>query len=206
MLKIGIAGVRGLSTVAGFQAAGDVQVAALCDLDADLLSERQTALGIPRGYRVFEDMLSSDIDAVVVATPMQCHVPQAILALQAGKHVLSEVTAGVTMDELWWLIEEVERSGRVYMMAENYCYIPDVQLIGSLVREGALGEVYYGEGEYLHNLRSILNYDYGPHHSGKPTWRSIDLTSCHGQPVRSVGDGPVRAEGIRFRSGFIGYA
>src|SRR6185503_16480133 len=40
----------------------------------------------------------------------------------------------------------------------------------------------------------------------KPTWRSIDLTSCHGQPVRSVGDAPACREGFRFRSGFIGYA
>lgn len=189
MLKIGIAGVRGLSTVAGFQAAGDVQITALCDLDSDLLAERQAALDIPRGFRVFEDMLASDIDAVVVATPMQCHVPQAILALQAGKHVLSEVTAGVTMDELWWLIEEVERSGKVYMMAENYCYIPDVQLIGSLVRAGVLGEVYYGEGEYLHNLQSILSYDYGPHHSGKPSWRRQWQMGKRGAyyPTHSVG-------------------
>ena len=64
-------------------------------------------------------MLESDIDAVVIATPMQLHVPQAILALEAGKHVMSEVTAGVTMDELWWLIESVEKSQKVYMMAEN---------------------------------------------------------------------------------------
>lgn len=54
-------------------------------------------------------MLESDIDVVFVATPNQLHVPQVLMALEAVKHVLSEVTAGVTMDELWWLIECVEK-------------------------------------------------------------------------------------------------
>src|SRR5690606_27282545 len=111
--------------------------------------------GIPHTYRVFEDMLDSDIDAVVISTPMQLHVPQAIAALHAGKHVMSEVTAGVTMDELWWLKETVESTGKVYMMAENYCYIPENQQIMNMVKQGLFGDVYFGEGEYLHDIRSL---------------------------------------------------
>ncbi len=189
MLKVGIAGVRGLSTLAGFHALADVEVAAICDLDEELLEKQKKELHIPHAYRVFDDMLESDIDAVVIATPMQCHVPQAIAALQAGKHVMSEVTAGVTMDELWWLIENVEQSGKTYMMAENYCYIPDNQLILGLVRAGVLGEVYYGEGEYLHNLRSLMTYNYGLHHSGKTSWRKYWQMGKHGAyyPTHSIG-------------------
>ena len=86
-----------------------VSVEALCDLNEDLLKSTAAKYGISKTYRVFEDMLESDIGAVVIATPMQCHVPQALSALEAGKHVMSEVTAGVTMDELWWLIEWVEK-------------------------------------------------------------------------------------------------
>ena len=93
MLKVGIAGVRGLSTIAGFNAIENVEVTALCDLDEALMAEQKQKFNIPHAFRVFDDMLESDIDAVVIATPMQCHVPQAIVALQAGKHVMSEVTA-----------------------------------------------------------------------------------------------------------------
>ena len=118
-LKVGIVGGRGLSTMMGFKSIEGVEVAALCDLDADLLAAKSKQHDIPNTYRVFDDMLASDIDAVVIASPMQCHVPQAIAALEAGKHVLSEVTAGVTMDELWWLKESVEKSGKTYMYAEN---------------------------------------------------------------------------------------
>jgi predicted dehydrogenase len=202
MLKVGIVGVRGLSTIEGFHAMEDVEVTALCDLDAALLAEQKQKLGIPHSYRVFDDMLESDIDAVVIATPMQCHVPQAIAALQAGKHVMSEVTAGVTMDELWWLIENVEQSGKVYMMAENYCYMPDNQLILNLVHQGVLGEVYYGEGEYLHNLQSIMTYNYGMHQNGKTSWRKYWQMGKHGAyyPTHSIGPVMQWFEGDRIES------
>lgn len=143
-LKIGIAGARGLSTILGFKAIEGVQVEALCDLNERLLRSQSEKYGIPKTYRVFDDMLESDIDAVVIATPMQLHVPQALAALEAGKHVMSEVTAGVTMDELWWLADSVRRSGKVYMMAENYCYIPEVQQVANMVRDGLFGDIYFG--------------------------------------------------------------
>lgn len=188
-MKIGIAGLRGLSTLMGFRNIEGVSVTALCDLDQELLNSQMEKHHIPNGFRVFEDMLLSDIDAVVIATPMQCHVPQAILALEAGKHVLSEVTAGVSMEELFWLVESVEKSGKTYMMAENYCYTPNNQLILSLIRQGLLGEVYYGEGEYLHNLQSILTYKYGLHQSGKTSWRRYWQMGVRGAyyPTHSIG-------------------
>lgn len=77
-------------------------------------------------------MLASDIDAVVVSTPMQLHVPQSIAALHAGKHVLSEVTAGVTMDELWWLKENVPEP---IEFKDGYVYVPDRPGLGVTVDE-----------------------------------------------------------------------
>jgi predicted dehydrogenase len=95
------------------------------------------------------------VDAVVIGTPMQLHVPQAIQALSEGKHVLSEVTAAVSMEECWRLKDAVTRSGMTYMMAENYCYGRDPMLIQEMARKGLFGELYYGEGEYLHEVRHM---------------------------------------------------
>lgn len=197
MIKVGLAGGRSVSTLMGFRAIEDVEVAAVCDLNPDLLERISREHGIANTYRVFDDMLESDIDAVVIATPMQCHVPQALAALEAGKHVLSEVTAAVTMDELWWLIESVEKSGKVYMLAENYCYTPEVQLVGNLVRKGLLGEVYYGEGEYLHDIRELAKYP-----DGKTSWRSYWQLGKRGSfyPTHSIGPVMQWFEGDRVRS------
>lgn len=184
MLKIGIAGARGLSTMMGFQAVEGVTVAALCDLREDFLLAQAEKYGIPHTYRVFDDMVASDIDAVVIATPMQLHVPQALFALAAGKHVLSEVTAGVTMDELWWLKEAVEKSGKTYMLAENYCYMPFNQLVKGMVERGMFGDVYYGEGEYIHSVSNLATYP-----DGTNTWRKYWQLGVRGAfyPTHSLG-------------------
>ncbi len=185
-IRVGIAGARGLSTVMGLNALPNVEISALCDLDAGVLNHHGQNLNIPenRRYRIFDDMLESDIDAVVIATPMQCHVPQAIAALEAGKHVLSEVTAGVTMDELWWLCETVEKYKKTYMMAENYMYMPQIQLVRELIQRGMFGECYYAEGMYLHNIDPLFTYP-----NGKTSWRSFWQCGKRGNfyPTHSVG-------------------
>ena len=166
-VKIAIVGARGLSTLAALRAIPGVEVTALCELDADLLAREAARWEIPETYRVYEDLLERPLDAVVIATPMQLHVQQAIQALRAGMHVLCEVTAGCSLDELFWLCREVERSGRVYMMAENYIYTPQMQQLIAMARDGVFGELYYGEGEYLHHIaESHLDYA-----DGRPSWR-----------------------------------
>ena len=76
MIKIGIAGTRGLSTLMGLKAIEDVEIAAMCDLDEKHLEESAEKIGGNiKKFRVFDDMLETDIDAVIIATPMQCHVP-----------------------------------------------------------------------------------------------------------------------------------
>jgi predicted dehydrogenase len=188
-IKVGIVGARGLSTIKGFKEFGGCDVKALCDLDENILNSQAKEFNIPKTYRVFEDMLDSDIDAVVIATPMQCHVPQALAALEAGKHVMSEVTAGVTMDELWWLTEAVGKYKKVYMMAENYCYMQGPLLVKSMVEKGLFGEIYYGEGEYLHDVKDLTRYNYGIHNSGKLSWRYYWQLGKRGTfyPTHSIG-------------------
>ncbi|MCQ2425899.1 MAG: Gfo/Idh/MocA family oxidoreductase [Lachnospiraceae bacterium] len=183
-IKVGIAGVRGLSTVMGLKAIEDVEITAVCDLDENVLRTAAEQTGAKKTYRIFDDMLESDIDAVVIATPMQCHVPQAIAALEAGKHVMSEVTAGVTMDELWWLCESVEKYKGIYMMAENYIYTPQVQMVKEMVRKGVFGEPYYAECMYLHNIDGIFVYP-----NGKRSWRSYWQCGKRGNfyPTHSLG-------------------
>ena len=192
MIKVGIVGVRGLSVVGAMKAMPDeVKITAICDLDQGCLDWAKSEIekdnpnaGDLQAYRIYEDMIEkADIDAVVISTPMQCHVPQAITALQAGKHVMCEVTAGVTMDELWWLIENVEKSGKIYMYAENYCYMPDCQLVRALVKAGMFGEIYYGEGEYTHDCTELRNWH------GKTGWRTYWQMGTRGAfyPTHSLG-------------------
>src|SRR5207244_4000377 len=93
-VRIGIIGARrGSAFAAAFQEMADVAVAALCDLDPQALAAMADRFRIPQRFADYEQMVATDLEAVVVASPMPLHVPHAAAALAAGKHVLSEVPA-----------------------------------------------------------------------------------------------------------------
>ena len=182
-LRVGIAGRRGGAHAPGFRAHPHCELVAMCDIDAVQLARDADAFEIPLRFTRFAEMLDH-VDAVLLATPMQLHAPQAVMALHAGKHVMSEVTAAVTLDECWQILDAARASGRTYMMAENYCYIRDNVLVGALVRDGLFGEPTFGEGEYLHDVKPL-------HHtaSGDPTWRYYWQVGTPGvtYPTHSLG-------------------
>ena len=60
------------------------------------------------------------MDAVVLANYFHQHAPFAIKALKADKHVMSETAACHTLGEGVALARAVEKSGKIYMFAENY--------------------------------------------------------------------------------------
>ncbi len=157
-LKIGIVGAvgRGASFRAAFDAHPATQIHAICDIQEEALAEAAQKLGAQEVYTDYEEMLDkSEVDAVVIGTPMQFHASQAIMALERDIHVLCEVTAGVTIEECRALVQATKASKAVYMMAENYTYSRSNVLVKELVRHGLFGEVYYAEGEYLHELKGL---------------------------------------------------
>ncbi len=156
-VNVGIVGAagRGGNFSAAFEANG-ARIHAVCDVQKDRLTECMKRLGAREKYSDYEKMLDkSDLDAVVIGTPMHLHVPQSVMALERNMHVLCEVPAGVSTDECRALVLAARKSKAVYMMAENYTYIRTNVLVRELARQGLFGEIYYGEGEYLHELKEL---------------------------------------------------
>lgn len=168
-LRLGLAGLRRCAGFAGaINALAEklsVRIGAICDPNAALLEQRRQEWGVEHACCAYEQMLEH-VDAVILGTPMQHHTPQATMALERHIHVLSEVTAATTLDECRWLLQAAQRSQATYMLAENYCYLKPNVLVGQLVEAGLFGEVYFAEGEYVHEIRDL-------HHDseGRPTWR-----------------------------------
>jgi predicted dehydrogenase len=151
---------RGASFKAACDAVPGVRIHAVCDKNTKALPAAAERLGAAEQYESLEDMLgSSELDAVIIGTPMQCHVPQSIAALERGLHVLCEVPAGVSIEECRGLVNACNRQNRVYMMAENYTYRQPNVIVRELVRRGLFGTPYYAEGEYLHELKHMNEYD-----------------------------------------------
>ena len=155
-LKVGIVGApRGQSFIRSFQAIEETDVIAICDLNIDVVEGVASQFNIDQKYTDFEKMVQSDLDIVVVSTPMPLHAPQSTLALQEGKHVISEVPAATDLQQCWELAKSVENSKKKYMMAENYVYTRENILIRELAMQGLFGDIYFGEGQYIHELKSL---------------------------------------------------
>jgi len=161
-LKIGIVGAcgRGSSFKLACDSHGGVAIHAVCDTNEEGLAGAAERLGAREKYTDYQTMLEkSDLDAVIIGTPMHFHVPQAIVALEHDLHVLSEVPAGVSIDECRDLVAACKASKGIYMMAENYTYMKQNQIVKELVRQGLFGDTYYAEGEYIHELKHMNEYD-----------------------------------------------
>ncbi|MGD9518441.1 MAG: Gfo/Idh/MocA family protein [Armatimonadota bacterium] len=158
LLRFGIIGAvgRGAGFVRALHANPQTCITALCDIQEEVLRQRAEEMGVVLTYTNAEQMMDSgEVDAVIVATPMHLHAEQSILALERGLHVLSEVPAVVSFDEARALVQAAKASSATYMMAENYCYMRPNVLVRHIVRAGLFGELYFGEGEYLHELKEL---------------------------------------------------
>lgn len=143
-LKIGVLGAGLIAQAAHFDAcrkATNAELAAICDASAELL-QRMAAIHEPgKTFLRYADMLADPaIDAVLLAVADQFHVPLALQALQAGKHVLVEKPLGANAEECEPLRQAVRRSGCILQVGHNRRFDPGWQFAHRFIREeiGAL--------------------------------------------------------------------
>ena len=167
-LRLGIVGIgRGMS----FSQFGDItgmKLVALCDTREAPLRETAARLDATP-YTDFDKFLEHDLDAVILANYFHEHAPLAIKALGSGRHVMSETAACKTLGEGVALARAVERSGCIYMFAENYSYFAYNQEMRRLYQAGEIGEVTYAEGEYNHPMNALIYNQLAP---GLNHWRN----------------------------------
>lgn len=166
-VRFGVVGLtRGLSFLRLCEVVGGARVTAIHDTDEERGREVAATAGATYAASM-ADLLDADIDAVVVASPVPFHSQHAIQALDAGKHVLSEVIACTSLEQAHALVNAVRRSDAVYMLAENYRYLDEVELTRRMYADGRFGDVYYAEAEYLHDCRDLWYAE-----DGSLTWRA----------------------------------
>jgi len=227
-LRLAMVGCGAISAVhldAITKGAPRIEITAAIDVDVS----RARALADKTGARAFSDLkesLSSDaFDAVDLMLPHHLHEEAAIAAFAAGKHVLLEKPMAPTVDACTRILDAAARSGRVFMVAENAQYWPDVIAARALIDDGAIGEPVTGRA-------SIFFPPIEEYYQGESAWRldnavagggvAMDTGSHWIRPMRMLlgeidevvaavgrpfagmeGESLVRAL-MRFRSGVIG--
>ena len=140
---------------------------ALCDREPDRIArlagqEHWQAKFDPRdAYASLDEICKSDLDAVAIFTQHWLHAPQAVQAMEAGKHVYSAVPIITVPDGdeiLDWcdrLVTTAERTGQFYMLGETTFYRAEAIYCRRRAAEGAFGSFVYSEGEYMHDVDSL---------------------------------------------------
>jgi len=133
------------------QAAG-AELAAIATRSSEKAAPFQKLSANIKVYEAYDDLLAdSDIDVVYIPLPNDMHTPWAIKALEAGKAVLVEKPASLSVAEFDTLIAARDKSG--LLAAEAYMIVHHPQWIKmrEIYQSGALGK--------LRRVESIFSYD-----------------------------------------------
>src|SRR5699024_8111859 len=149
---------------------------------AEALAERYEHASVADS---FEQMLDSDLDAVAIFTQRWTHAPLVLAALEAGKHVYSAVPMATELTDIEAIIAAVERTGLTYMMGETSYYSPATVFLRRKIAEGALGRVFYSEGDYVHDMDLGFYDAYA--YSGGENWKATASYPPMLYPTHAIG-------------------
>jgi predicted dehydrogenase len=96
--------------------------------------------GIPRAHGSYEELVADpEVDAVYVATPHSRHAEDALLAVEAGKHVLVEKAFTITADQAREVVDAARQRGVAVMEAMWTRFLPQMTMIREVIAEGRIG-------------------------------------------------------------------
>jgi hypothetical protein len=194
IVRIGMVGVggRGGSQLRELLAVEGVRIAAISDpvpehaRKAQLRAE-QAGQPSPQLVPDWRELCArDDIDLVYICSAWDDHVPQALCAMEHGKHAAVEVPACTTLDDCWRIVDASERTRRHCIMLENCLYEYAEMLVMNMIRAGLFGTITHGEAAYIHDLRQTLLAD---HSEG--LWRRAPHIARDGNLYPTHGLGPI---------------
>jgi len=121
-------------------------------------------------YSSYQDLLESDIDAVLIMIPHHAHEEAVIEAAKAGKHILCEKPMATTLEACDKMIEVTKKAGVKFMIAENHRFLPAHQAIYNFVNQGTVGKVFmiraYEGVPEVHNITNPNSWKADPIKAG----------------------------------------
>jgi len=144
-MKIGIIGLGywGPNLVRNFIAQKNVEKVIACDQRVERLDFIKTKSPSVLVTESFQDLLKSDIDAVVIATPVDSHYVLSKQALEAGKHIWVEKPFTSTAQQGEDLLELAEKKNLKIFIDHTFIYTGAVRKMKEIVTKGELGKILH---------------------------------------------------------------
>jgi predicted dehydrogenase len=154
--RLGFAGVGwiGRNRLTAIAESGLAEIAAIGDVVAEnssLAAEQAPNATITTR---FEDLLSLDLDGLVIATPSALHAQQVVQAAEAGLAVFCQKPLGRNAEETQRAIDAARAANRLLAVDLSYRFTTGMQRIRELIQSGALGRVYA--------IEAVFHNAYGP--------------------------------------------
>ncbi len=122
-----------------------VQLVAVVDAVAERAKQSADKFGVPHWFSDMDDMLAqTDVDMVLVITPIQYHFENAMTAIAAGKHVYVQKSMTATLDESNRLLAARDRAGVKLVAAPGFDLFPTTLQMRDVVRSGLIGKIGFG--------------------------------------------------------------
>lgn len=142
----------------------DVRLIGACDVDEDSVRQVAAQSNTALWTTCYDELLENpEIDVIMVCSPDHLHAAHSISALRAGKHVLCEKPMTTTLQDCKDMVRAVDETGLIFMASQFMRFRPKHLAIKKLYDDGQLGEAFFVEGSYIHDMTSIY---------ARNTWRS----------------------------------
>lgn len=144
-VKVGVigAGYWGPNLIRNFYQLPEADLDMVCDLNPERLERIQNRFPGVKTTRNYLDLLESDVEAVVIATPVSTHYRFAKDCLMAEKHILVEKPLVSSSEEGKELVEISQKVGKTIMTGHTFLYNPAVNAVKDIIESGELGYIYY---------------------------------------------------------------
>ena len=162
-IRIGDVGVnsRGNALAMGFARQKGCEIGYVCDVDSRAMNKCIATIDKltgtkPNRERDIRKLLElNDLDAVIIATPEHWHAPAALMAMKAGKHVYLEKPTSHNPAENEILMEAIKKYNVIVTTGMQRRSWPNVINAIQEVKEGTIGNVYFGKAWYANNRPPI---------------------------------------------------
>lgn len=150
-IRVGVIGSgAGQFHLQGYAEEPRAEVVAIAGLDTDRVEKLAREFNVPDTHREYQEMLErDDIDAVSVAVPNILHMPVALAAFEAGKHVLIEKPLARNAAEGVAMVEAARAAGKVLGVSFQRRTRHDVQLLKQSYENNEFGNIYYAKAWWM---------------------------------------------------------
>lgn len=144
-IRVGIVGLGAIGPVHAdaYQASGEAEIVALCDLDQGKLKSHGDRLNVAQRFTDYRELIAADLDAVSVCVPNDLHRDVAVAALRAGRNVLCEKPTALNAKQAQQMADAAKKSKGILQIGMVNRQRADSQVLRQYIQAGELGDIYH---------------------------------------------------------------